>query len=374
MIYFILDRGNSFPIRKYLKFRGKSLAEIVGIICYDELDKLKDIKCNTLIFSDFDRLTPVQLSKVVQIYNQVKKNYPGLRLLNDPSKVKLRYELLSELYKIGINPFRVFRMSENLNDLNYPVFIREENNHTGALSELIYTRKKLEKSVLALILQGYSKKNLLAAEFVNVGNRHGVFKKYSALKFYDDIFPRQVDYNFHWMVKTSIRFNRYPKKEFMIEFTDFMKNHPHREFLTELFETAGIEYGRVDYGMLNGKPVVWEINLNPDYGGSKRKRKKKNDSEVTQLRDIFHRRFKDKFLELNSADDMHVQLNIDDEVVQVLQPSKIDQIIRVSHKPFKTKKPLFKILANGIRTLFLILAILLFPVVKVFGYNIGEGK
>jgi hypothetical protein len=30
-----------------------------------------------------------------------------------------------------------------------------------------------------------------------------------------------------------------------------------------MFDLARIEYGRIDYGMLNGRPQLWEINTNP---------------------------------------------------------------------------------------------------------------
>ena len=30
-----------------------------------------------------------------------------------------------------------------------------------------------------------------------------------------------------------------------------------------MFQIAGIDYGRIDYSMLDGEPQVWEINTNP---------------------------------------------------------------------------------------------------------------
>ena len=33
--------------------------------------------------------------------------------------------------------------------------------------------------------------------------------------------------------------------------------------LREIFDLAQIEYGRIDYGMLDGKVQCWEINTNP---------------------------------------------------------------------------------------------------------------
>src|SRR5262249_42167607 len=38
---------------------------------------------------------------------------------------------------------------------------------------------------------------------------------------------------------------------------------PHRQALGEIFQAAGIEYGRIDYSVLDGRIVTWEINTNP---------------------------------------------------------------------------------------------------------------
>ena len=40
-------------------------------------------------------------------------------------------------------------------------------------------------------------------------------------------------------------------------------HNPHRELLEHIFRDAGIDYGRIDYGLLDGRIQVWEINTNP---------------------------------------------------------------------------------------------------------------
>src|SRR4029079_4666966 len=39
---------------------------------------------------------------------------------------------------------------------------------------------------------------------------------------------------------------------------------PFAEILSKAFEIAGVEYGRVDYGLVDGRPQIYEINSNPD--------------------------------------------------------------------------------------------------------------
>jgi hypothetical protein len=43
----------------------------------------------------------------------------------------------------------------------------------------------------------------------------------------------------------------------------FVREFPHRARLGEVFELAGIDYGRVDYALRGERIQVWEINTNP---------------------------------------------------------------------------------------------------------------
>jgi hypothetical protein len=46
----------------------------------------------------------------------------------------------------------------------------------------------------------------------------------------------------------------------------YLDTNPHEAWIREVFRLARIEYGRVDYGILAGKPQVWEINTNSTIG------------------------------------------------------------------------------------------------------------
>ena len=46
----------------------------------------------------------------------------------------------------------------------------------------------------------------------------------------------------------------------------YCETNPHEAWIREIFRLARIDYGRIDYGMLDGKPQVWEINTNPTIG------------------------------------------------------------------------------------------------------------
>ncbi|MFI5426708.1 hypothetical protein [Aeromicrobium sp. UC242_57] len=44
---------------------------------------------------------------------------------------------------------------------------------------------------------------------------------------------------------------------------EFIENFPHHDDVAEAFELAGLDYGRIDYGIVDGRMQVWEINTNP---------------------------------------------------------------------------------------------------------------
>lgn len=356
MICFILARSNSNTIKNYLAYRGKPMAGFIRIVYYDNLKELNNLECSTLIFSDFDRLNASQLREVSLIYGQIKAKYPRINLINNPQKVKLRYDLLRSLYLRGINNYNIYRLNEPMADVRFPVFLREENNHTGALSDLIYDEKSLRENILALNLQGYPSKNLLVAEYTNVSNPDGIFKKYSALKVSDRIFPRQLDYDTHWMVKTNVRFNTYPEQEYLEEFTSFMRDNPHQGWLEEIFNHAGIEYGRIDYGFFKGRPIVWEINLNPNYGGSKNRKNNKRNPVVDNLRSGFHTQLRTKMQELEQGGQVMIQIEIPEEVLKIMKPDTFSETWRKLHNLLTSKKPQVKILIRLMRKSFLMLA------------------
>jgi hypothetical protein len=51
--------------------------------------------------------------------------------------------------------------------------------------------------------------------------------------------------------------------ETLIEEGQFLAAFPHAEAVRTIFDSAGIDYGRIDYSVLDGKVVTWEINTNP---------------------------------------------------------------------------------------------------------------
>ncbi len=45
---------------------------------------------------------------------------------------------------------------------------------------------------------------------------------------------------------------------------ELVATHRFAEAMRPVFEIAGVEYGRVDFGLVDGRPQIYEINSNPD--------------------------------------------------------------------------------------------------------------
>ena len=86
----------------------------------------------------------------------------------------------------------------------------------------------------------------------------------------------------------------------------YIEANPHERWLRRVFGIAGAEYGRIDYGMRDGAPQVWEINLNPTIGMPPNHQRKRVDAALEDLRErereAFHSRLRDAFVALDRND------------------------------------------------------------------------
>ena len=73
----------------------------------------------------------------------------------------------------------------------------------------------------------------------------------------DQIVPAHIIFSQDWVTKDS------PPEPLRDEERAFLENNPHQAQLMDLFNLAGVGYGRIDYGLLDGQIQVWEINTNP---------------------------------------------------------------------------------------------------------------
>ena len=211
------------------------------------------------IFSDLERLSEYQLNCLKIITEQIKSYNPDFLILNDPRYWKGRKALLEELFRLEHNNFNVWPVTESPARFRYPVFIRNQNEHFGALTTLIEGEDQFKKSLMGVLISGHDPAQLIVVEYEDIPTEDGYFKKYSAFRFFDRIVPAHIVYSQDWVAKVGSP----QTKHQLAEVESFLSDNPHDEELREIFNLSGISYGRIDYSMKDGSIQTWEINTNP---------------------------------------------------------------------------------------------------------------
>jgi len=157
----------------------------------------------------------------------------------------------------------VYGVNEDLSTARYPVFIRRENEHDGSLSPLIHSAAELPAAIAAARGKGVRDDELLVVEHVNTADVGGVYRKYAAFRIGSAVFPFHINFAKNWVVKRS----EFLTPELEAEEAAFRASTHWNTQLREIFERANVEYGRVDFSLVDGRIVVWEINTNPSLGG-----------------------------------------------------------------------------------------------------------
>ena len=277
MIHFVVGAEGSFSIRYYLDEEGRGLRDRMRVVLYDELARLDRLPLGTWIFTEIDRLSDAERDLTNFACERLGTANGGARVMNDPPRVLLRHDLLRAANAAGMNRFRAWRATDvafggiaradarvtSAATIRYPVFVRFANRHTGNLTPLLESPERLEAALASLMLSRYRLHELLIVEFCDTRDEHGIYRKYSAYKIGDRVVPRYLECSRDWMVKWDWRiFDRVRADEE----TRYLETNPHEAWIRQIFDVAGIDYGRVDYGVLDGMPQAWEINTNPTIG------------------------------------------------------------------------------------------------------------
>lgn len=291
MIYFITPDEQIWIIHNLIDRLDEDLRSTVKAVSYHDFHHTTELVEGTVIFTGLGVLTNVQRDIAIEITEQLIQSELTFTLMNHPEKALGRFDLLNVLYDKGFNSFQAYRLSDTSpDDLHFPLFLREEHNHTGSISDIITNQASLKNALEDAAMRGFKKESLLAVEYLDTSDETGLFKKYSALKFGGQIIPRYLSLDYHWVVKenSELPTNRELYTESLIqEEVRFVQENPHQEKLLEIFNVAGIDFGRIDYGLKNGTIQTWEINTLPTFGGfpgaTKKNPKRKKRDESKQI-------------------------------------------------------------------------------------------
>ena len=244
----------------YLRQEGRELAHRTGVLTFEGVVASQELPLGTYIFAAIDQLSPTERQIAEICWNALSSACPQITLLNHPRKVLCRYDLLKTCFELRRNTYKVMRASKFYRCHIFPVFIRNERRHSGSLTPLLHTPRQLRRALLKTLLQGHYLRDLIIVEYRDTVDSFGVFREYNASIVGNRIIPQALVHNRNWITKWS---GRLVDPEQAREERDFLDRNPHADWLKETFALANIQYGRIDYGVKDGIPQVWEINTNP---------------------------------------------------------------------------------------------------------------
>jgi hypothetical protein len=263
MIHFVVQSHR--PPRDFLASFGRELAPSLRIVRYRDLFAERRVAAGAWIFTDHDRLTLRDREAAAQIWQQLESSGAPVRLLNHPLRVKRRHALLEALHAAGINDFETWRVMEGRAPRRYPVFVRVENDHEGPRTPLLHDAERLRGEIERLEVSGLPREHLLIVELKAEPDSQGLYRKYGAFRVGERIFPNHLLFGSEWMVK---RRGHDRDAALLAEERRFLEANPHEAELRRIFELAGIDYGRADYGVVGGRVQIYEINTNPTIMGA----------------------------------------------------------------------------------------------------------
>ncbi len=274
MIYFVTTRRHRYTIRRHLASFGHSLVGTVTPLSYGELLNQRRPAQGVYVLCDIERLGQRTIKRASKLCDQLRKS--GSTVLNRPSDCLRRYELLRALHRSGINSFNVYRVRDALSPQRFPVFLRLANDHKGNRSELLGDAVALRTAVAQQCRTRFwfrdehgkrrivrwgarRRRELLVTEFCDSRDANGIYRKYAAFNVGGTIIARHLFFSQHWMLKSP---DSQDASALGIEY-EYVQSNQHAAQLSEIFRFAQIDYGRIDYALLDGRIQVWEINTNP---------------------------------------------------------------------------------------------------------------
>ncbi len=265
MIFYLSKKHHQYTIRWRLLQdfdvdlpTRRELLRRFRLLSYEKAFRLRSLPAGTYIFADLERLSPEETERAAIIWNTLAER--GFRLLNDPVRSLRRFELLRHLREHGINDFDVRRLTDP-RPLRFPVFIRSESDHEGSATPLLRSPAKLDAAIKRLEAEGRNRDDKLVVEFRDVADAQGIYHRYGAHIVGLRVFASNLFFGPDWIVKRpneSVTTSARAAAEQL-----YVDTNPHEAALRRIFHIARIEYGRIDYAVVDERIQVFEINTNP---------------------------------------------------------------------------------------------------------------
>jgi hypothetical protein len=260
MIVFVTTRAHAYTVKSLIDGSFGVPLPRVRVAAWEDLFHARRLARATYIFTDMERLSAPELGLAAQLYRTATA--AGLHCLNDPARLRFRYALLHALEAANYNPFRVYRAELSPRPERFPVFVRSEANHGLPLTGLLPDQTALNAHLAALQSNGVPLRFLLVIEFCAQPIAPGVWRKDGTFRIGPAMHFDHAVIEDNWLVKTGTY--GLATLEMMEAERDAAATNAGAEALRPVFDHACIEYGRADHALVGGRPVVYEINTNPN--------------------------------------------------------------------------------------------------------------
>ncbi len=271
MIYYVATERHIRRPEKYLRI-NPDLRNVLRTLTYEEIFFQRGGPVGHYIFTDHDRLTRFELDCASLFCDALQKVAPDATILNHPARLKDRVPFLLALQKAGINSFGVTRLETGERPPQYPVFLRSEDGCGGPETDLIHNDSEFDSALASLKARGKTLRGRIAVGYAAQAGPDGHFRKYGAYKIGADILPHHIHLGQHWVVKRNVPDLDWTqpndrsvelRDSAVTEELEYVRTNPHREIINKAFEIAQTEFGRIDYGIVDGRIEIFEINTNP---------------------------------------------------------------------------------------------------------------
>jgi hypothetical protein len=235
-------------------------AEIDGrasVITFEEVLELDELPFGLYVFAGINRLGPAMAALLGDVHDQVEAA-TGIAPLNHPLRSLRRYELIRALHERGLVPFKAYGAWEDFSEVRLPAFVRPREAD-GGVPVLMHSLGELEKEIGTQMVWGRRADELIVVEFTDTAE-DGLFTKYSVYRIGDRYVATSLDRGTHWVLR---RHSSDITLELVKEAEEFGRTNPHLDQVAEIFELARIQFGRIDYSMIDGQVICWEINTLP---------------------------------------------------------------------------------------------------------------
>jgi hypothetical protein len=231
----------------------------LSVIGWERLFRLDRAPPAAWVLTDFDRLSPTELETAGHIARALRQG--GHTVLNDPCAFRPRHALLSHLHRLGLNRIRTWWPAAGEWPETFPVLLRTIAGHRGPIGDLIRDADSARAALTQALTQGPALADLIFIAFDAAPTADGIWQKHAAFRVGNRILRANTVNDLTWAAKHGSR-GAAPPGFYAQELAE-MTDYPLDRQVAAIFDAAGLEFGRLDFGLIDGRMAIYEINTNP---------------------------------------------------------------------------------------------------------------